>query len=90
MRACASSHYLGIYIGSTYREHNEQGSIQVERTLCHPWWKTAITEKEHEGITFGRISWETCLIDAFGNPMRLLFGLLVIALDQPPESFLAI
>ena len=61
----------------TYSEHNEPGSIQVTRKhYAIPSGKLLFTDDgmEHGSITYGRVSWETCLIDTFGKPMRLLLG----------------
>ncbi|KAJ4003461.1 hypothetical protein NW752_012077 [Fusarium irregulare] len=60
----------------TYSEQNEPGSIQVTRKhYVIPGGRLLFSdEMEHKYTTCGRVLWETCLVDTFGNPMRLLLG----------------
>jgi hypothetical protein len=68
MRACALSYYLSIYISSTYREHNEPGSTQVERKhYVIPGGRQLFIEK-NMGVQH--------LVESLGKPALLI--LLVI------------
>ena len=60
----------------TYSENNEPGSIQVTRKhYIIPGGRLLFSDElEHGCTTCGRVSWETCLVEGFGNPMRLLLG----------------
>ncbi|KAG5795906.1 hypothetical protein H9Q69_005051 [Fusarium xylarioides] len=67
---------VGAQVIITYHEGLSNETLQVSRKhYAISSGKMLLHHGQHQDImSYGRVQWESCLVDTFGRPMRLLLG----------------